>query len=320
MRLLVVSQYFWPEIFRVNDLVAELAARGHEVTVLTGAPNYPEGEVFPEFREHPERFASYHGARVLRVPMLARGTTRARLALNYASFALSGALVGPWRLRDATWDAIFVFQTSPITAALPALLLRRLEHTPVLLWVLDLWPESLSAVGAVRDQRLLDAVGRLVSFIYRRCDLILAQSRAFVANIERWAGSTERVRYFPGWAEAVFVDQEVATLAPELAAFREKFKVMFAGNIGEAQDLPAVLDAAITYAREHRASFVRELIDLVRLDRARVMQHRLQECGGGIGAHAADHADDPVRCSGWGIHLAHPGGGAPARCARKSVK
>ncbi|OGQ17273.1 MAG: glycosyltransferase WbuB [Deltaproteobacteria bacterium RBG_16_71_12] len=244
MRLLVVSQYFWPEIFRVNDLVAELAARGHEVTVLTGAPNYPEGEVFPEFREHPERFASYHGARVLRVPMLARGTTRVRLALNYASFALSGALVGPWRLRDATWDAIFVFQTSPITAALPALLLRRLEHTPVLLWVLDLWPESLSAVGAVRDQRLLDAVGRLVSFIYRRCDLILAQSRAFVANIERWAGSTERVRYFPGWAEAVFVDQEVATLAPELAAFREKFKVMFAGNIGEAQDLPAVLDAA----------------------------------------------------------------------------
>lgn len=244
MRLLVVSQYFWPESFRVNDLVAELVARGHQVTVLTGAPNYPEGAVFPEFRAHPERFSSYQGARVLRVPMLSRGTTRARLALNYASFAVSGVLLGPWRLRHTSWDAIFVFQTSPITAALPALLLRKLERTPLLLWVLDLWPESLSAVGAVRDPRLLDAVGRLVSFTYRRCDLILAQSRAFFSNIERWAGSTERVRYFPGWAEAVFADDRPVDPAPELAPFRGQFVVMFAGNIGEAQDLPAVLDAA----------------------------------------------------------------------------
>lgn len=244
MRLLVVSQYFWPESFRVNDLVAELVARGHQVTVLTGAPNYPEGEVLPEFKQHPERFASYQGARVLRVPMLARGHSRTRLALNYASFAVSGALLGPWLLRDTRWDAIFVFQTSPITAALPALLLRQLKGTPVLLWVLDLWPESLSAVGAVRDPRLLDAVGRLVSFTYRRCDLILAQSRAFFANIERWAGSTERVRYFPGWAEAVFAEDAPADPAPELVPFRDQFTVLFAGNLGEAQDLPAVLDAA----------------------------------------------------------------------------
>lgn len=244
MRLLVVSQYFWPESFRVNDLVAELARRGHDVTVLTGEPNYPEGEVYPDFKEDPARFATYQGARVVRVPMLSRGKTRTRLVLNYASFALSGALLGPWRLRDTQWDAIFVFQTSPITAALPALLLRKLKGTPLLLWVLDLWPESLSAVGAVRDPKVLDAVGRLVSFTYRRCDLILAQSRAFFANIERWAGTTERVRYFPGWAEAVFHDDASVQPAPETAPYAGRFKVMFAGNIGEAQDFPAILDAA----------------------------------------------------------------------------
>lgn len=244
MRLLVVSQYFWPESFRVNDLVAELTARGHEVTVLTGQPNYPEGEVYPEFRADPERFSAFHGARVVRVPMLARGKTRSRLVLNYASFALSGAVLGPLRLHDVRWDAIFVFQTSPITAALPALLLRKLRDTPVLMWVLDLWPESLSAVGAVRSPQILDAVGRLVSFTYKRCDLILAQSRAFFANIERWAGDTRRVRYFPGWAEALFVDGATGDLAPELSPWQGRFKVVFAGNIGEAQDFPAILDAA----------------------------------------------------------------------------
>ena len=244
MRLLVVSQYFWPESFRVNDLVAELTARGHEVTVLTGQPNYPEGEVYPEFRADPERFSAFHGARVVREPMLARGKTRSRLVLNYASFALSGAVLGPLRLHDVRWDAIFVFQTSPITAALPALLLRKLRDTPVLMWVLDLWPESLSAVGAVRSPQILDAVGRLVSFTYKRCDLILAQSRAFFANIERWAGDTRRVRYFPGWAEALFVDGATGDLAPELSPWQGRFKVLFAGNIGEAQDFPAILDAA----------------------------------------------------------------------------
>lgn len=244
MRILVVSQYFWPESFRINDLVAELSARGHEITVLTGLPNYPEGEVYPEFRADPARFARYQGARVVRVPMLSRGRSRSRLVLNYASFALAGALLGPLRLHDQKWDAIFVFQTSPITAALPALLLRKLKDTPVLMWVLDLWPESLSAVGAVRSPKILDAVGQLVSFTYRRCDLILAQSKAFFSNIERWAGDTSRVRYFPGWAEAVFHEGVSVDVAPELLPWQGRFKVLFAGNIGEAQDFPAILDAA----------------------------------------------------------------------------
>ncbi|MGH8433917.1 MAG: glycosyltransferase family 4 protein [Pseudomonas sp.] len=245
MRLLVVSQYFWPENFRVNDLVAELVARGHEVTVLTGEPNYPEGRIFDAYRRNPAGFASHAGAQVERVPLLPRGKGSVRLALNYLSFVLSGALLGPWRLRGRQFDAIFVFQTSPITAALPALLLRWVKRAPLAMWVLDLWPETLSAVGVVRSPRVLGWVGGLVSFIYRRCDRILAQSRAFFANIGRWSGDVSRIRYFPGWAEGIFEGElQCVDPAPEVEPYHDTFNVMFAGNLGEAQDFPAILDAA----------------------------------------------------------------------------
>ncbi len=253
MRLLVVSQYFWPENFRINELVAELVARGHSVTVLTGRPNYPDGRVFDAFRRNPGQFSTYAGARVVRVPLRPRGRGSVHLALNYLSFVLWGSLLGPWRLRGQRFDAIFVFEISPITVALPAVLLRRIKRAPLLMWVLDLWPETLSAVGVVRSERVLVLVGRLVAFIYRRCDRILAQSQAFFPNIERWSGDATRIRYFPAWAEAVFDEAlDKVEPAPELSGYSGTFNIMFAGNIGEAQDFPAILDAAQRLA--HRAN------------------------------------------------------------------
>lgn len=245
MRLLVVSQYFWPENFRINELVSNLIKRGHSVTVLTGRPNYPQGEVFEEYRQNAAAFAQYHGAEVLRVPLRPRGKGNLRLVLNYWSFVFWGSLLGPWLLRGRSFDAIFVFETSPITSALPALLLRRLKRAPLAMWVLDLWPDTLSAVGVVRSPRVLGWVGHLVRFIYKRCDRILAQSRAFFPAIERWSDGRDRVRYLPAWAEAVFEGATAeATVAPELTPYRDRFNVMFAGNMGEAQDFPAILDAA----------------------------------------------------------------------------
>lgn len=245
MRLLVVSQYFWPEPFRVNDLVSELARRGHEVTVLTGTPNYPEGRTYPDFSQDPGRFAAYAGAEVIRVPLVPRGKSSVRLALNYLSFVVTGLTLGLWRLRGRHFDAIVVVQLSPVTAALPGLALRRLKRAPLLMWVLDLWPDSLAAVGVLRSPRALAWVGKLVGFIYKRCDRVLVQSRAFVSNVQRYAGDTSRVRYFPGWAEPIFEGPlaEVEA-APEVLPYTASFNVLFAGNIGDAQDFPAILDAA----------------------------------------------------------------------------
>ena len=243
MRLLVVSQYFWPENFRINDLVAEMVCRGHAVTVLTGWPNYPDGEVFEAYRKDTVRYMEFEGARVVRVPLLPRGRGGLRLMLNYLSFAISASVLGLWKLRGQTFDAVLVYEPSPITVGLPGAVMRAVKRAPMALWVLDLWPETLKAVGVLKSERLLRWVGYLVAFIYRRCDLILAQSRSFIGQIRRYAGQSSRIAYFPSWAEAVF-DGAIATPAPEVRAAPGSFSVMFAGNIGEAQDFPAILAAA----------------------------------------------------------------------------
>jgi colanic acid biosynthesis glycosyl transferase WcaI len=243
MRLLVVTQYFWPENFRVNDLVAELTARGHDVTVLTGVPNYPDGEVFADFAAHPGQFATYAGATVVRVPMLPRHRGGLRLMLNYASFACGAAVVGAWRLRGRPFDAIFVFEPSPVTVGLPAVLLRYLKRAPLAFWVLDQWPETLQAIGVVRSPAILRMVGRLVSYIYRHCDLLLAQSASFVPRIRRYAGASSAVEYFPSWSDTSTVGGQVGTAA-EVPHAPGVFTIVFAGNIGDAQDFPAILAAA----------------------------------------------------------------------------
>jgi len=243
VRLLVISQYFWPEDFRVNELVAELCSRGHEITVLTGKPNYPDGEVYPEFVRNPAAFTSYAGARVVRVPMLARGKGRARLLLNYLSFALSATLFGMLRLAKARFDAMFVFEPSPVTVGLPAVSLRAIRGWPLVFWVLDQWPESLAAVGAIRSKPVLRLVGRLVRFIYRRCDVILSPSRLLMSCVESYCRPGQRIEYFPNWVEGTY-SADRPTAAPEVPERADSFSIMFAGNVGEAQDFPTILDAA----------------------------------------------------------------------------
>lgn len=244
MRILVMTQFFWPETFRVNDLVVELIARGHDVTILTGLPNYPDGDIFEEYRREPQRFSNFHGAPVLRVPVIGRGRSSKRLLLNYLSYVLSAGMLGAWRLRRHKFDAIFVSMSSPITAVLPAILQRRLKRAKLVVWVLDLWPETLSAVGVVRSPVVLDWIGRLVAYIYRRTDHILVQSKAFFPNIEKYAGKEAKVDYFPAWAEPIFEgDPAFVEKASEMVPYQDTFNVLFAGNIGEAQDFPAILDA-----------------------------------------------------------------------------
>ena len=256
MKILIVSQYFWPENFRINDLTQELVKRGHSVTVLTGIPNYPAGNVFDAYRRNPKAFGHYGGATVRRVPMLARGHGAARLFLNYLSFVVGACLWGPWRLRGQQADVIFVFEPSPITVGLPAVLFGRIKRAPVVFWALDLWPETLAAIGVVRSPRLLGWIGHMVKFIYERCTLVLGQSRGFLGSIAKYCSDTQKIRYFPSWAEEVFDGLDLVP-APEVPLREGVFNVLFAGNIGEAQDLPAVLAAAENL--KHNAS-VRWLI------------------------------------------------------------
>jgi len=242
LRILVVSQYFWPENFRINDLVKEWVQRGHEVTVLTGIPNYPAGKVFDAFRWQPSAFAEYEGARVIRIPMLPRGTGGLRLMFNYLSFVLGACIFGPWQLLSKPVDVIFVFEPSPVTVGLPAVLLSRIKNAPVVFWVLDLWPETLAAIGVVRSSLVLGWVGRMVRFIYNRCTLVLGQSHSFLDSIASHCDDKSKIRYFPSWSEDLLTYGDV-NLAPEVPEWKSGFTLVFSGNIGEAQDMPALLEA-----------------------------------------------------------------------------
>jgi len=247
MQILVLSQYFWPESFIINDVVRLLREFGHEVTVATGKPNYPDGEVFEGYRAwgcQRERFSEE--VEVLRVPLWPRrGGGATNLILNYFSFVVTGLLMFPWILRGRRFDAILVFAPSPITQAIPAIFLKWLKGAKLVLWVQDLWPESLSATGFVKNSRLLGVVGWMVRSIYRYCDLLLVQSRAFIEPVTRYADESKIV-YHPNSVDVQLQPTECEGIPPELTEVMEReFCVVFAGNLGTAQALDTVVQAAV---------------------------------------------------------------------------
>jgi Glycosyltransferase len=244
VKILVLTQYFWPEEFRINELSRMLAERGHQVTVLTGIPNYPGGKFFPGYGFIRKRAENYFGVKIIRVPLLPRGKGGGfRLALNYFSFAFFASILGPFKCRDP-YDVIFVYEPSPITVGLPAIVMKKIKSAPIVFWVQDLWPESLSATGAVKSQYILKMVEHLVRFVYSCCDLILVQSRVFINAISNMGIEQSKIKYFPNSAEGIFSQADGVVKLSQDIKFPEGFRIMFAGNIGAAQDFETILTAA----------------------------------------------------------------------------
>ena len=256
MRVLVLTQYFWPESFRINDVVAGLVERGHAVTVYTGMPNYPEGRFFAGYSFVGPSRERYQGAEVRRVPLVPRGRGGgARLALNYLSHAFFATLLAPWRARGR-FDAILVYEPSPMTIGIPARALRALKGAPLLFWVQDLWPESLSATGAMNSRLGLWLVDRLIKWIYRACDRVLVQSEAFIPSVRAHGVVAERIRYLPNSAESFYRRLEPHADDAEARELPPGFRVMYAGNIGAAQDFATILAAAERLRSRHDIHWV----------------------------------------------------------------
>lgn len=244
MRILVITQYFWPENFRINDLCQELVRRGHAVTVLTGKPNYPSGELFSEYKNNPAGYNEYMGCKIIRVPITMRGQgSGLKLAINYISYVISGSILGYLKLRKQNFDVAFVYEPSPVTVCLPAIFFKRLKDIPIILWVQDLWPETLEAVGIIKSSNLLKMIGYLVKFIYNRCDLILGQSKAFHDGIAHYCDDKNKIRYLPNWSEAFVLSNAYIEPVEVIKKDNATFKILFAGNIGEAQDFSSILNA-----------------------------------------------------------------------------
>lgn len=245
MRILVWSQYFWPETFHINDVAVTLVQEGHEVIVVTGKPNYPNGSFFDGYRGAGISRELFGRVTVYRLPMLARGSSMIQLIMNYLSFVLSGYFNARRVLRKENFDLVFVYAPSPILQALPAISVAKRAKVPLVIWVQDLWPEALKDTGFLRNRAILKVLKWIVHFIYEKSDLLLAQSEAFKARIAEQVLNPEKVVFFPNSEKLPDMNTQASAAAQELAeSMRTCFSVTFTGNLGRAQSVETLICAA----------------------------------------------------------------------------
>lgn len=259
MKILLVSQYFYPENFKSNDVAFELAKRGHQVTVLTGIPNYPQGRFYKGYGLFKKRKEVINGVTVYRTSVIPRGKGGGvRLALNYLSWAFVASLWAVFMAVFKHYDAVFVHETSPVTQGIPALMVKWIRRCPLYFWVLDLWPESLQAAGGINNKKVLGFFAWLTRLIYRNSDKILISSKGFRKSILDKGDFGDKIEYFPNWAEDTFTGAGVSAIDRNKlkAHLPNGFRVMFAGNIGEAQDFDHVMQAALLLKEEKDIKFV----------------------------------------------------------------
>ena len=241
MKILIVSQYFWPEYFRVNSLAKDLKNKNHDVEVLTSIPNYPIGNIYDDFKRNPKKFDYFEGIKVHRVKQITRGRSRnIRLFLNYLSFLLFG-LFKSFFLKKK-YDVVITFATSPILVALISIVICKIKKSKHIIWVQDLWPESLEATGYVQNKHILGVVGSLVRWIYRHVDLLLVQSHAFVKQVSQMSANIP-VLYYPNSVDTSF-SKPTNILVPESLILDNGFSILFAGNVGTAQAVETIVETA----------------------------------------------------------------------------
>ena len=196
MNILIVTQYFYPENFRINDFAREFHIRGHKVTILTGVPNYPSGHYFPGYGVFKKNREIYEGIEIFRSPLIPRGSgSSLRLALNYISF-IFGSIFTSLFLLNKKFDIIFVFEPSPITVCLPAIFIKKIKNIPICFWVLDLWPESVVSAGNLKTKIIPSILNPLVKFIYTNSDKILVSSKGFINSIVEKGINKNKVDFF----------------------------------------------------------------------------------------------------------------------------
>ena len=243
MKILLVTQYFYPENFKSNDIALELTERGHEVTVLTGLPNYPEGKIYNNYGFFKRTKENYQRIKIIRTWLVPRGKGGGiRIFLNYFSWAFFASLRAFSLSFQKKFDVILVHEPSPITQGFPAIIVKKIQKIPLHFWVLDLWPESLSSAGGVKNKYVLSFFTKMVKYIYNNSDKILISSKGFEESILAKGNYKEKLVYFPNWAEESILKGDSDYPIPYLP---KGFKIIFAGNIGVAQDVNSIIDAAL---------------------------------------------------------------------------
>ena len=238
MKILVLSQYFHPENFRINMLCRELVRRGHSVTVVTGYPQYPGGKIYDGYGFDVPYEKQWHGVKIQRVKVPPRGHNAIGMLRNCIGYVVEG---NKWVKKcKEKYDAIFVFEVSPVTVGLPAVAYKKKFGTPIFFNLQDLWPENVHEVLGIRFPPLTWIINKIVDRIYANSDKILCASKGFVKNLQNRGVDEDRLILWPQFCMEPDLTHAVK---PEIYS-QDTFNIVFTGNIGDAQGLDLLVEAA----------------------------------------------------------------------------
>ena len=236
MKILVVCQHFYPENFRINDICYELVKKGNDVTVLTGLPNYPKGKVLKEYKWFKNRKQTINGVKIRRCSLVGRGNSTLKMMINYMWFAIFGSLKAFFMKKD--FDIVYVYQLSPITMTWPAIVVKKMKKIPLVIHVLDQWPVSITTGGVSKTSLPYKILTRWSKNAYNKADIITCSSKSFKNYFinELKLSENKKFIYMQSYAESLY-DKCKTTR-------NNKFDLLFAGNIGPAQSVETIIEAA----------------------------------------------------------------------------
>lgn len=251
-KILFICQYFYPEVFRGNDIAFHWAEDGHDVHVVCGVPNYPDGVFHKGYGWFKRRHETIKGVRVTRLPIIPRGHNKIMLMLNYFSYLIVAWVYMLFHAMFHKYDRVFVQQLSPVMMSAPGVLYKRLRKVPLYTWVLDLWPEILTALGGINNKYILGFFRQYVKSQYKHSSKILTSSRSFEKSILEYGPYKDKIVYFPQWSDATLSGSSVQKFqSSSLPKLPEGFKLMFAGAVGEAHGFECTMKAALL-TKEHK--------------------------------------------------------------------
>ena len=247
MKILVVCQHFYPENFRINDICFELAKKGNDVTVLTGLPNYPKGKVLKEYKWHRNRNQVVNGVKIKRCSLVGRGKSTFKMIINYMWFAIFGSIKAFFMKKD--FDVVYVYQLSPITMTWPAIVIKKMKKIPLIIHVLDQWPVSITTGGISKKSLPYKILTRWSKKAYNNADVITCSSKSFKNYFINELGLSKNKKfiYMPSYAESLY--DNCKTLQ------NKQFDLLFAGNIGPAQSVETIIEAANILKNEKNIIF-----------------------------------------------------------------
>ena len=243
MKILITTHYFYPENFLINDIAKKLNDLGHQITIATSNPNYPQGKIFENYKKFSVSKELYNKIEINRIPVYPRGTNKFQLFLNYFSFILSGIFFFPILLRKKQFDIIFHYGAGPITSSIPSIFLKIYKKSKLIIWVQDLYPDTLKSYKFTSNSIIISLISFIVKFIYFFSDLILVQSKGFIQSINRYSKNKKIIFYPNSIVDIKEIIQSKNQLSTDLLNKFKRYKCfVFAGNLGEVQSLETLVN------------------------------------------------------------------------------